>query len=248
MAESYRREKRCLGKGAKPTVFFVAGIFALCAQDLSHFFTFSPYPVFSFSSFFSFFSIPRPLCHPPSPLGRHPLPCPPSPSSSPSNDYRARLRACSGRDGASSSGGLLLRPMLDPLLDRPFCHEIFTNIQDGGIILPALRRKSTSHPRSPGPFFARKHFHRSRFTDSALSSADFLRQRHSPSPPPAASPTVPFPSFLRPVCRQLLRAFGHFRLDHGEALRRNSLSWDRSGDASRLSAVPSSRPRRVIWS
>ena len=40
----------------------------------------------------------------------------------------------------------------DPLLDSLFCHEIFTNIQDGGIILPAFRRKSTSHPKRPVPF------------------------------------------------------------------------------------------------
>ena len=35
-----------LEKGAKPTVFFVAGegIFAFCAEDLSHFFTFFFYP------------------------------------------------------------------------------------------------------------------------------------------------------------------------------------------------------------
>lgn len=43
--------------------------------------------------------------------------------------------------------------MLDPLLDSLLCHEIFTNIQDGGIILPAFRRKSTSHLTQPVPFF-----------------------------------------------------------------------------------------------
>ena len=42
---------------------------------------------------------------------------------------------------------------LDPLLDSLFCHEIFTNIQDGGIILPAFRRKSTSHPTQPTSLF-----------------------------------------------------------------------------------------------
>lgn len=44
-----KARKRRLEKGAKPTVFFVAGIFALCAlcQDLSsHFFTLSKTPLF----------------------------------------------------------------------------------------------------------------------------------------------------------------------------------------------------------
>lgn len=37
--------KRRLGKGAKPTVFFVAGIFALCRQDLFAFLYLSALPL-----------------------------------------------------------------------------------------------------------------------------------------------------------------------------------------------------------
>ena len=80
-AESYWREKRCLGKRCKADSILCSlgeGIFAFCAEDLSHFFTFFFYPstltlsppickarrrrfFFFFFFFFPFFLLPSSL-------------------------------------------------------------------------------------------------------------------------------------------------------------------------------------------
>lgn len=185
--------KRRLGKGAKPTVFFVARIFALCRQDLFALLYLSAPPrapsllSFSLSRFF----LAQRLLQP------SPTTVVASASPLPSRRHVTDRLVVAAAYIPAHDGSLAR------LLQALFRHGIFTNIQDGGIISPAFRKSRRRGRRVAarrGPLFASKH--------SALSLSSFHSQRRflltSPSSSSSSSSSL---YSLWALCRNTARTW-----------------------------------------